>query len=188
MYKGGLFSPPVVVAVGDPYIDPYKTAGRPHGMTKGVRQFGIGKGIEKGPYPRLFEGEQYKSTSKVSAEDRMKDRAGFRTPNGFVYASPLKKSASVGDYYGTFTPKGYQHMPDGLHDRTAKSPFKKFAQRNVYTSPPKKTTGVGGFQNTTPKILLSSFEYVESPYDAAHQKEKVYSYLIIFHFLFIMIY
>lgn len=172
MYKGGLFSPPVIACVGDPYIDQAKLGNHAHGMSKGLRQFGIGKGLP-GKFNRLFEGEEYKNVSKLSANDRMKDRQGFLTPNGFAHTSPIKKSVSPGDFYGTFTPKGIPHMTDGVHgDRTKKEAFKKFENRNIYTAPPKKSS-IYGAQGTTPNILFMEFEYIESPYDAYHQTEKV---------------
>lgn len=176
MYKGGLFSPPVVLAVGDPYIDASKRDRHGHGACE--KQFGIGKGIP-GKFNRLYEGEGYKSLSKIASEERMKGRAGFLTPTGFAHSSPNKKSVSSGDFYGTFEGKPFPYIPDGKNGtRGPRSPFNAFENRKIYTSPAKRSMGHGCEANT-PKIMFQEFAYVESPYDAARQQERVIIYVYV---------
>mmetsp|Transcript_21117 Transcript_21117/g.30529 ORF Transcript_21117/g.30529 Transcript_21117/m.30529 type:complete len:316 (+) Transcript_21117:123-1070(+) len=168
-YQGGLFSPPITNSVGDPYYDKAKHSLSSHGSSKGLRQFGVGKGIP-GKFNRLYEGETHIDNAKVLAAQRLKGRQGFLTPNGFSHPSSLKKSSSVGDYNGTFT-KPYQHMPEGRHEprnkpREAK---KEIAPRKIYTNPPRKATGG---QASTPKIHFTETEYVASEYDAYENKER----------------
>lgn len=166
-YQGGLFSPPITTAVGDPYRDPSKFSA-PHGTTKGVRQFSVASGIP-GTFNRLYEGEVHIEPSKMLARDRLKGKEKFLLPTGFRYSSPLKKSASLGDYYGTFT-KPLPHMPDGTGGQRGKrEPVKEFAPKKIYTQPPKKASGS---QAATPKICFTEIEYIPSPYDAAMNTER----------------
>ena len=50
---------------------------------------------------------------KLQARSRQGGKSKFLTPNGFVYASPMKKSASPGDMNGTFSKSPPEHLPDG---------------------------------------------------------------------------
>jgi len=98
----------------------------------------------------------------------MQNKSKFRTPNGFTYSSPMKKSASSGDFHGSFTSeKQKAHVPPGPlvpHNYMHKT-FKLGAERNFLTSPPKKA-GPGnparGFNNT-------DIAYVPDDYDAANK-------------------
>lgn len=167
-YQGGLFSPPLSNAIGDPYQDRSKYA-IPHGSTRGVRQFAVSvKGIP-GSLNRLFEGEEHMDASKISARDRLKGKEKFLLPTGFRYSSPLKKSASLGDYHGTFS-KSIPHIPDGTGGtRGPRQPVKEFAPKKIYTQPPKKASGS---QAATPHICFTEVEYIPSPYDAALMTER----------------
>jgi hypothetical protein len=166
-YQGGLFSPPISNAIGDPYRDRSKYG--THGTSKGVRQFGVSvKGIP-GSLNRLYEGEEHIDASKISARDRLKGKEKFLLPTGFRYSSPLKKSGSLGDYYGTFT-KPIAHLPDGTGGtRGPRQAVKDFAPKKIYTQPPKKASGS---QAATPHICFTEIEYVPSPYDAALITER----------------
>jgi hypothetical protein len=167
-YQGGLFSAPISNGVGDPYKDPSKFG--THGSSKGVRQFGISTGLP-GSYNRLYEGENHVDYAKVLARERLKGKEKFLLPTGFRYASPLKKSGSLGDYYGTFT-KPIPHLPDGTGGtRGRREPIKEFEPKKIYTQPLKKASGS---QAATPKICFTEVEYVSSPYDAALVTERVW--------------
>lgn len=170
-FQGGLFSAPITNAVGDPYVDKYKTGGRPHGSSKGIPQFGISmKGIP-GKFNRLYEGEQYMSASKLSAMDRMDGRKKFLTPNGFRYSSPLKKSSSKGDFNGTFRRKAPPYESDGTYgQRGVRTALKETGPRNFFTNPPRKATGEA--KGNTPKVCFDEYRYVSSDYDAFRKAER----------------
>ena len=169
-YQGGLFSPPVSIAVGDPYVDPSKSkALTAHGSSKGQRQFGIGKGIP-GTFNRLYEGEKFVDTAKILSQQRLKGRQEFLTPNGFRHTSNPKKSSSQGDYCGTFS-RPFPHLSDGTAlPRGTREAIKEIGPRNIVTQPPKKAVGS---QGATPNILFTATEYIPSEYDLYDKKEKV---------------
>lgn len=170
-YSGGLFSAPLTTAVMDPYVDPHKIAGRAHGNTKGMAQFGISKRGIPGKFNRLYEGETFVSESKQATNQRMEGRKKFLTPNGFGYSSPIKKSSSKGDFYGTFQKKAPTYLSDGTYGtRQTKTAITESGPKNFYTNPPRKATGLS--QATTPKTLFEEYHYVTSPYNAFHETEK----------------
>ena len=80
---------------------------------------------------------------KLQARSRQGGKSKFLTPNGFVYASPMKKSASPGDMNGTFSKSPPEHLPDGTAPpmRRNKVDVDVIARRNIQTSPGKR----GGF-------------------------------------------
>jgi hypothetical protein len=176
-YQGGLFSPPSSIGIGDPYIDPSKSkALTAHGASKGLRQFGISRGIP-GSFNRLYEGEKHIDNAKVLSAQRIKGRQQFLTPNGFRHASGSKESACAGDYNGTFQGKAFPHVADGtaLPRGTTREAIRQIGPKNILTQPPKKAVGS---QGATPKILFTETEYVASAYDLADQKEKVAIFLL----------
>ena len=119
-----LFSKPQFNCIGDPYkdppMDPYK-----HGTSKGRRQFltappkkgQTANAIGYGPLaykPMYLPGkEPFVENHKLQARNRVAGKGKFLTPNGFTYASPMKKSASPGDMCGTFNKTPVEHLPDG---------------------------------------------------------------------------
>jgi hypothetical protein len=168
-YQGGLFSAPLSNGIGDPYLDRGKASSAGIHNSKGVRQFGISRGIP-GQFNRLFEGENHIETAKIFAKDRLKGKEKFLTPSGFKHSSPLKKSSSLGDYCGTFT-KPFPHIPEGDYGiRGPREAIKEFAPKNIYTAPPRKACGA---QATTPKICFTEIEYVTTPFDAKLQADRV---------------
>lgn len=171
-YQGGLFSPPITSATMDPYVDKAKVAGRPHGSSKGLAQFGVSlKGIP-GKFNRLYEGEVYSSASKESTKDRLKGRDKFLTPNGFRHSSPLKKSSSKGDFNGTFRRKAPDYISDGTYgQRGSRAALRETGPKNFYTNPPRKATGDA--LGTTPKTCFEELHYVPSSYDAYDKTERV---------------
>jgi len=171
-YQGGLFSAPITTATMDPYLDKTKVAGRPHGSSKGMAQFGISvKGIP-GKYNRLFEGETFVGAAKQSSQDRMKGREKFLTPNGFRHSSPLKKSSSKGDFFGTFRQKAPLYISDGTYgQRGIRQAMRESGPKNFYTNPPRKATGDA--LGTTPHTCFEELEYVPSSYDAFDKTVRV---------------
>lgn len=171
-YQGGLFSAPITNATEDPYVDKSKIAGRPHGSSKGQAQFGISvKGIP-GKFNRLYEGETYVGAAKLSAQDRMKGREKFLTPNGFRHSSPIKKSSSKGDFFGTFQAKPPTYISDGTYgQRGNRHAMRETGPKNFYTNPPRKATGDA--LGTTPKTCFEELRYVSSEYDNFEKSERV---------------
>lgn len=95
------------------------------------------------------------------------------TSNGFRYSSPPKK-AFPGDYNGTFT-RPYPHIPDGSGgSRDKREPVRSFSPRNIYTSPPKRST-----YGLTPHICFTEISYIPSDYDNKIKQEQVLIYLFI---------
>jgi hypothetical protein len=89
------------------------------------------------------------------------------TSNGFRYPSPPKKAFS-GDYNGTFT-KPYEHIPDGTFGkRGAREAVRNNVPRNIYTSPPKKST-----YGATPKICFTEVEYIPDDYEGKLKRDQV---------------
>ena len=173
-FSGGLFSAPITNATMDPYIDKNKVSGRPHGQSKGMPQFGISvKGIP-GKFNRLYEGETFVGAAKQSAQERMKGREKFLTPSGFRHSSPIKKSSSKGDFFGTFRQKPPSYIPDGTYgERGSRVAIRESAPKNFYTNPPRKAAGEA--LGTTPKTCFSELEYVPSHYDSFQETVRVSS-------------
>eukprot|EP00949_MAST-11_sp_MAST-11-sp1_P002891 g2891.t1 len=103
-------------------------------------------------YPRLFEGEKYVEPSKQRQLDRMKAAKKNVSEKAFVPSSISKKSASAGDYYGTFS-KPWKNYPDGRFDKLQRKKdveekdFK--TTRNIVTNPVQK-----GKYTTYPGLLM----------------------------------
>lgn len=170
-YQGGLFSAPTTNATVDPYIDKATIAGRPHGSSKGLAQFGVNKGIP-GKFNRLYEGEVYVGAAKQASIDRLKGREKFLTPSGFRHSSPIKKSSSKGDFFGTFRQKAPLYESDGTYGQRGKRvALKESGPKNFYTNPPRKATGAA--LGTTPKTCFEELHYVPSSYDAYDKTQRV---------------
>ena len=104
----GSFGKTMPLCVGDPYHDP-KMSGT-HGVSKGQRQFLTTPGkkgqtanaVGYGPleFKTLFSGgkDQYEDPHKMHVKERLKNVRGNRTPNGFMYSSPMKRSTSQGGW------------------------------------------------------------------------------------------
>lgn len=166
-YAGGLFSPPVFNATADPYNDSRHSAANQHGMTKGEKQMAGAIGI-KSKLCRLFEGEEYKSMSKIESQTRMAGKAKFLTPNGFKQSSGSKSSACAADWSTTFQKKPPVYIPE-MEPRGPRPKKEDFKSRLIYTQPPKKASGS---TFSTPNIHFTKLKYAESPYDAAAQVER----------------
>uniref|UniRef100_A0A7S3Y7S7 Cilia-and flagella-associated protein 96 n=1 Tax=Heterosigma akashiwo TaxID=2829 RepID=A0A7S3Y7S7_HETAK len=98
----------------------------------------------------------------------MRNKAKIRTPNGFRFSSPMKKSASSGDFEGTFydeRSKQYKDQGPLLPHHHQHINFKKGSERNFLTSPLRKggpgypARGFGG----------TDIEYKPEPYDRRRQ-------------------
>ena len=169
----GSFGKTMPLCVGDPYHDP-KMSGT-HGVSKGQRQFLTTPGkkgqtanaVGYGPleFKTLFSGgkDQYEDPHKMHVKERLKNVRGNRTPNGFMYSSPMKRSTSPGSMEGTF--RGViEHEGEGTYaarGRREKVENDVVAKRNVQTNPAK----LGGFG--VPNTLIGgNHEYMHSPYDA----------------------
>ncbi|KAH8058051.1 2-hydroxy-adenosine triphosphate pyrophosphatase [Aureococcus anophagefferens] len=173
-----LFSKPQFNCIGDPYkdppMDPYK-----HGTSKGRRQFltappkkgQTANAIGYGPLaykPMYLPGkEPFVENHKLQARNRVAGKGKFLTPNGFTYASPMKKSASPGDMCGTFNKTPVEHLPDGtaMIGRRSKVDVDVIARRNIQTSPGKR----GGF-GVAGTLIGGNPEYVHSSYTACDDK------------------
>ena len=173
-----LFSKPQFNCIGDPYkdppMDPYK-----HGTSKGRRQFltappkkgQTANAIGYGPLaykPMYLPGkEPFVENHKLQARNRVAGKGKFLTPNGFTYASPMKKSASPGDMCGTFNKTPVEHLPDGtaMIGRRSKVDVDVIARRNIQTSPGKR----GGF-GVAGTLIGGNPEYVHSSYTAYDDK------------------
>lgn len=168
-----LFSKPSFNCVGDPFVDP-----QPNPFTRsipGLRQLHTAppkrgqtaNTIGYGPLqfvPAYLQGKDpYTDTYKVHAKARQMSSRQFRTPTGFAYASPMKRSSSPGDAAGTFG-GSIEHVPDcGVKKKPEPNTL-----RNVQAVPSKRGgCGVAG-------ILIGGkeLEYVGCDYDALAKKLK----------------
>ncbi|KAH8096326.1 serine carboxypeptidase [Aureococcus anophagefferens] len=156
-----LFSKPQFNCIGDPYkdppMDPYK-----HGTSKGRRQF-LTAPPKKGQTANAIG---YGPLAYKPMRGTVAGKGKFLTPNGFTYASPMKKSASPGDMCGTFNKTPVEHLPDGRDDRPpSKVDVDVIARRNIQTSPGKR----GGF-GVAGTLIGGNPEYVHSSYTAYDDK------------------
>ncbi|KAJ8602057.1 hypothetical protein CTAYLR_002780 [Chrysophaeum taylorii] len=175
-----LFSKPDFNCLGDPYLDPPRNPYQ-HGCAKGTPQFQTAppkKGqtantVGYGPLnytPSHLQGKDpYQDTYKVLAKSRQAGCRKFRTPNGFAYASPTKRSSTPGDSAGTFAGR-IEYLPNNK----AQGPKKKIdvdatSRRNIQIVPPKR--GGAGVSGTL--IGGQNIEYVSSDYDAYTKMLKV---------------
>lgn len=164
-YAGGLFSPPVFNATADPYNDSRNP--NAHGMTKGEKQMAGAVGI-KSKFNRLYEGEEYKSMTKIESLTRMAGKAKFLTPVGFKQSSGAKTNSCPGDWTTTFQKKPPVYIPE-LEGRGPKTKKESFKSRLIYTQPPKKPSGS---TFSTPNIHFTKIVYEVSPYDNAEKAER----------------
>lgn len=169
----GAFAKNTYNCIGEPYKDPSMKG--THGETKGTKQFltappkkgQTANAIGYGPleFKPLYEAgkDPYEDPHKMYARARMKNREAHRTPNGFGYSSPMKRSSSPGDINATF--RGViEHLPDGSYPaRGNREKIEKdvIASKNVITNPSKR----GGF-GVPGTLIGGNFEYKDSPYDA----------------------
>jgi hypothetical protein len=166
-YQGGLFSKPKFNATEDTYNDRKSSPLDAHGMTKGTKQFGIGLGLPS-KFNRLYEGEEFKSLSKIMSEERLKGKASFITSHGFRHSSGYRTSSCAGDYSVTFQRKPYPYVAE-MESRGPRSKIETFKSRPIYTAPAKRAVGA---PFTTANIHFTKHIYESSPYDAAQQDEK----------------
>lgn len=136
-------------------------------MTKGERQIAGGVGI-KSKFYRLYEGEEYKSQSKLDSLTRMAGKKKFLTTNGFRHTSGKKLSSCAGDWTDTFQRKPPVYIPE-REPRGPRQKKEEFKSRLVYTQPPKNACGS---PFSTPNIHFTKFQYASSPYDSAEKVER----------------
>lgn len=167
---GGLFSPPVFNCVNDPYDEKKRSrAMTAHGMSEGKSQFHIGKELPS-KFIRAFEGDGYKTLSKIQSEERMKGKAKFMQSSGFRFSSPSKKDSCPGAFDGTFRKKPIPYVPPVLEPKGRREKIEPVIQPQVTTRPMKMPSGTAA---VTPNVLFSPYVYEPSPYDAAKELEKV---------------
>mmetsp|Transcript_1352 Transcript_1352/g.1820 ORF Transcript_1352/g.1820 Transcript_1352/m.1820 type:complete len:336 (+) Transcript_1352:116-1123(+) len=168
----GCFSKPSYVSVNDPYISKrpqtvHKEQNERRNFTTSPPKFGqTASTLGPGPidFKPAYVNDPYIDSYKLHARERMKNKAKFRTPNGFGYSSPMKKSSSTGDFYGSFTDqktREYKSSGPPLPHNHMHLNFKKGSERNFLTQPSKRG-GPGyshrGFANT-------EISYKSEPYD-----------------------
>lgn len=169
-YQGGLFSPPIFNATADAFNDSRDSPLGQHGMTRGEKQMCGAIGI-KSKFNRLFEGEEYKSMSKIESQIRMKGKEKFLTPTGFRQSSGTKVASCASDWSTTFQRKAPVYIPE-MESRGPRTKIETFKSRLIYTQPPKKPSGS---TYSTPNIHFTKLVYEGSPYDAAHQAERTWT-------------
>jgi len=175
----GSFSRSSFVSVDDPYIEKRPlTVHKDHQEKRNFTTNPPKKGqtastIGPGPidFKAAYVGEPFVDEYKIHARHRAKNKEKFRNPAGFRYSSPMKKSSSTGDFYGSFLehdertkthinpgpllPKDYMHLT-----------FKTGNEKNFLTSPSKR--GGPGY----PGRLLNSpdTEYKPEPFDELQRR------------------
>jgi hypothetical protein len=119
---------------------------------------------------RAFEGEGYRTMSKIQSEERLKGKAKFLNPSGFRFSSPSKKNSCPGAFDATFRKKPIPYVPPVIERRVRREKIEPTIQPQIVTQPMKKPSGSAA---VTPNAMFSPFVYESSPYDAAHEAEKV---------------
>lgn len=122
----------------------------------------------KSKFNRLYEGEEYKSMSKIESQTRMAGKAKFLTSTGFKQSSGFKSNSCSGDWSATFQRKPPVYIPE-MEPRGPRHKVEEFKQRPIFTQPPKKASGS---TFSTPNIHFTKHVYAGSPYDAPQQAER----------------
>lgn len=179
MALDGSFGAPAFNCINDPYQDPKYMA---HGESKGKRQFltapakkgQTASSIGYGPsdFKALYDGsganrEVYEDGHKKYARARLEARKKWRTPNGFGYSNPMKKSSSPGDITGTFN-ASYEHIAQSVEPKGRRERKTEFNPKQILVHPQEK--GGPGFSSGYCGGKIPT--YVHHEYDAAHAMKK----------------
>jgi hypothetical protein len=173
-YQGGLFSPPIFNCTGDPYDAKKQPRSKTaNGKVETEGHFRVSK--EWTPkFIRVFEGEGYRTLAKMQSEERLKGKEKFMNSSGFRFPSPSKKNSCPGAFDATFRKTPIPYVPPVIERRGRRAKVEPVIQRQVTTQPMKKPSGYGAAA-VTPNAMFSPFVYESSPFDAAHEAEKVHS-------------
>lgn len=165
----GSIGKPVFNAIRTPYVEMRANSGR-FGEAKGKRQFQTSpakKGQTVNPvgsgefqYRSLYANTKFRETSKMHVKSRLKARSKFMTPNGFRYSSPMKKSATPGDTFGSFSTPNGEADPNARPESRQRTKVSNFETRNICTSPSKK-----GSYGTAGTLLGPMDNYLGGEYD-----------------------
>ncbi|KAL0486090.1 hypothetical protein AKO1_001783 [Acrasis kona] len=176
----GIFSQPSYIGIGDKFhkdkgkqiqffysITSKDVKGRHTGkqlLTNPSKKGRVGTNTTFGAFNPLYEKESYQDPGfqekQFSKTEKVKIKAGPFKPS-----SPSKRSAGLGNYYGTIG-NSYPHMTDFNVVKKGDKP-KPIEQpkKNIMTSPSKK--GTYGYLKTT---IGGEYEYKSDPYNASNEK------------------
>jgi hypothetical protein len=158
-----VFSIPTFATVGDDYDKKDEIKKKPG------RTFLTGTAKAEETFKSVHEGDPY--VDPGTAERRAKLEAGKKriNPTGFRLASPPKKGAGLGSYFGTFQDKPTPHETDYVVPRKGEAvPRKQPEKRPIMTCASKQ----GGFGVAGTLLSPIGADYVADFYEARREKDR----------------